>query len=315
VLVMAQNRSKNEVACTSLGAAGEKNYTYDEDSESITKLRQEIEAQMREYTWADEIEYGIMIGKYDRPPGAKEYAPPKEPMPRPTPPLPPRPDLMPYFKNFSTTGGIAAGYQVFGGDDKPAYCGRVYCRTNSIPNLKDKAKEWHVLHQWGRKLSGEGTENCIVITRSGDLATFGIYVSSLGGYQYYVHRPANHVFSIGIRPEHDWGHREYNEILFWVWDRTTNEWWSNTYTLPVTELIYSVDAALEHDTSEIPNSLWKSFYRFTASDENIACVDLKANFGWLEWTSPEMNNEHVKDYYDTYGPNTQATLWQRKTPK
>ena len=54
---------------------------------------------------------------------------------------------------------------------------------------------------------------------------------------------------------------------------------------------------------------------FTASDENIACVDLKANFGWLEWTSPEMNNEHVKDYYDTYGPNTQATLWQRKTPK
>ena len=83
----------------------------------------------------------------------------------------------------------------------------------------------------------------------------------------------------------------------------------------MTELIYSVDAALEHDTSEIPNSLWKSFYRFTASDENIACVDLKANFGWLEWTSPEMNNEHVKDYYDTYGPNTQATLWQRKTPK
>lgn len=321
VLVMAQNRSKNEVACTSLGATGKKNYTYDEDE--ITKLRQEIETQMREYTWADEIAYDLITGKYDRPPGARaeEFLPLNEDIlallpdpPDPVPALPVQPRTSQTTSSSSVSSGIAAGYQVFGGDDKPAYCGTVWCRTNSIPNLKDKAKEWHVIHQWGRK-NGGGTENCIVITRSGDLAFFGSYVSSLGGYQNYTKFPANHTFFIGIHPKHNSDSREYNEIFFWVWDLTTDEFRSKTYTLPETELIYAVDAALEHDTSVSPNSLWKSFYKFSAFDKDLERVDLKANFEWLEWTSPEMNNEHVEDYYDTYGPNTEATLWQRKTPK
>jgi len=95
VLVMAQNRSKNEVARTSLGAAGKKNYTYDEDE--ITKLRQEIETQMREYTWADEIAYDLITGKYDRPPGARaeEFLPLNENilalLPNPVPALPVQP--------------------------------------------------------------------------------------------------------------------------------------------------------------------------------------------------------------------------------
>ena len=95
VLVMAQNRSKNEVACTSLGAAGKKNYTYDEDE--ITKLRQEIETQMREYTWADEIAYDLITGKYDRPPGTREeeFLPLNEDilalLPNPVPALPVQP--------------------------------------------------------------------------------------------------------------------------------------------------------------------------------------------------------------------------------
>jgi len=82
VLVMTQNRSKNEVACTSLGAAGKKNYTYDKDE--ITKLRQEIE-------------YDLITGKYDRPPGARaeEFLPLNEDilalLPNPVPALPVQP--------------------------------------------------------------------------------------------------------------------------------------------------------------------------------------------------------------------------------
>jgi len=85
VLVMAQNRSKNEVACTSLDAAGKKNYTYDKDE--ITKLRQEIE-------------YDLITGKYDRPPGARaeEFLPLNEDIlallpdpPDPVPALPVQP--------------------------------------------------------------------------------------------------------------------------------------------------------------------------------------------------------------------------------
>jgi len=87
VLVMAQNRSKNEVACTSLDAAGKKNYTYDKDE--ITKLRQEIE-------------YDLITGKYDRPPGARaeEFLPLNEDIlallpdpPDPVPALPVQPRI------------------------------------------------------------------------------------------------------------------------------------------------------------------------------------------------------------------------------
>jgi predicted transcriptional regulator len=259
------------------------------DNQNITKLRQEIETQMKEYAWADKIAHDIMIGKYDRPPGAKEYKPREGD--RPTPPLPPRPDLLPYFKDSSTNipkdsaekYGVAAGYQVFGGDDKPVYCGRVYGQTNSIPDLKDYAMEWHVIHQWGRTSGGNGTENCVVITRNtsiiDDNATFGIVVSSLGGshggYQDWVHYPANHEFYIGQIPQHDNGNREYDRLYFWVWDLTANEWWSHTYTLPETELIDSVDAALEHNITVSPNGLWKNFYQFRAYDQNIGIVDYR----------------------------------------
>jgi len=293
------------------------------DNQNITKLRQEFETQMKEYTWADKIAHDIMIEKYDRPPRAKEYKPREGD--RPTPPLPPRPDLLPYFKDSSTNipkdsaekYGVAAGYQVFGGDDKPVYCGRVYGHTNSIPYLKDDVMEWHVIHQWGRTSGGDGTENCVVITRNDSDATFGIVVSSLGGshggYQDWVHYPANHEFYIGLIPQHDNGNREYDRLYFWVWDLTANEWWSHIYTLPETELIDSVDAALEHNITVSPNGLWKNFYQFRAYDQNIGIVDLKANFGWLEHPYPHVKHEHAEDYYDTYGPNTEATLWQRKT--
>ncbi|NMX21599.1 hypothetical protein C5S30_04020 [ANME-1 cluster archaeon GoMg4] len=200
-----------------------------------------------------------------------------------------------------------AGYQRFG---TKVDCGRVACYTNSIPNLKDNGKEWHVLHQWPI-----GGENCIVITRNGDMGAFRTFLSALGGYtEDYLWRSADHEFMIGIRPEHESGQREYTQVYFWVWDLTTNDLWEKTYNLPATEEIEDVDAALEHNSTFTPNSLWKSFFNYEALDKDLSKIDLKDNFAWQQWTCPHMTNEHAEDYYDTYGPNTTATLWQRKTP-
>jgi hypothetical protein len=245
------------------------------------------------------VEHGLITGKYDRPSGVREYEPPKIPIPVVEPKL---------------RGDICASYQTFGGCND-VYLGRVWCRTDTVSNLKDNAKEWHVLHQWG-----SATENCIVITRSGDTGVFGIFIEALGGYLGdWVYFPADHLISIGIRPDHSWGHRDYDEICFWVWDRTADEFWGKTYVLPDTEEIKAVDAALEQNMGEVPNSLWKNFHEFSPYDEDVRSVDLEDNFEWKEWGSPpctNVNNEHVEEYHGWYGlPNAKATLWQRKTPE
>jgi hypothetical protein len=342
-LVIAQNQSEDVAASTSLSAVGEKNYTYEgkSDSKNITKLRQEIEAQMEKL---DDRERDLIKGKYDRPPGVKEYKPPKGPLPPvPTPPV----GFDRYFSRGKDENETCAGYQGYGGDDFDVYCGRVWCRTNTVPNLLSnigsEAREWHVLHQVG---SGYEPENCVVITRNGDTGIFQIFISELGGYtgdhKFY---PADHTISIGIRPNHEWGHREYTTIYFWVWDRTTDEFWGKTYNLPETELIYKVDGALEHNRTSTPNSLWKSFHLFSPCDQDVNCfMDLEAIFRWKEWSCPNnMNNEHAEDYYHNYkcmecscgdayfcfmypdycywyevpceGPLNSGTMWQRKTPK
>jgi hypothetical protein len=98
-----------------------------------------------------------------------------------------------------------------------------------------------------------------------------------------------------------------------VCDLTDSVYWSDTYDLPTEQKIKAVDAALEHDDTVTPNSLWKNFIDFNALDKNKNNVNLKANFKWKEWQSPNMTNEHTERYYGTnyiYGD-----LSQRKTPK
>jgi len=308
------------VASTSLSAVGEKNYTYGEnDSKNITKLRQQIEAQMEKL---DDIELDLIKGKYDRPPGVKDYEPPMVPMPKPTPPT----GLMKISPSSTpaevepASPGIAAGYQIFGRwkwwNWGKSYLGRVWARTSSLQNLKDHAKEWFVMHQYESNGWWVTAENAIVLMREGNTAICATYISSLGGYQDYIYYPANHVISIGIRPEHSYGSREYNKIYMWIWDRTDNKFWGKTYNLPRTEKITYVDAALECDENEPPNSLWKIFYKFTPTNEYIEFVNLPDEFTWFEYTSPVFNNEHFEVYYDSYGgKKISATLGQRKTPK
>ena len=349
-LVIAQNQSEDVVASTSLSAVGEKNYTYDgkNDSKNITKLRQEIEAQMEKL---DDRELDLIKGTYDRPPGVKDYEPPKVPMPKPTPPT----GLMKISPSSTpaevepASPDVAAGYQIFGRwkwwmSDK-SYLGRVWCRTESVQDLKNYAKEWHVMHQDETNGWQTTAENAIVLMRQDDTAICAPFFSSLGGYQTddYKYYPANHVISIGIRPEHSYGSREYNEIYIWIWDRTDDIFWGKTYNLPQTEEITVVDAALECDENEAPNSLWKNFYKFSPLNEYIQSVNLPDEFTWFERSSPVFNNEHAEEYYIPYtcyecscgdpyfcymypddcywyevpceGPLSAATLWQRKTPK
>jgi len=334
-LAMAQNQSEGMVASTSLSAVGEKNYTYgvENDSKNITKLRQQIEAQMEKL---DDRELDLIKGKYDRPPGVKDYEPPEVPMPKPTPPT----GLMKISPVFTDTGSvsqthatvstasseiIAAGYQIFGKraswmTDK-SYLGRVWARTESVQYLKNDVKEWHVMHQYEGDDSGDiKAENAIVLMRVDDTAVCRPYISSLGGYECEpnpICYPANHVISIGIRPEHSYGSREYNKIYMWIWDRTTDTFWGKTYNLPRTEKITIVDAALECDENEAPDSQWKNFYKFTPYNEYIQDVNLPDEFTWSEHSSPVFNNEHYEGYYNPYGGEKliSATLWQRKTPK
>lgn len=330
-LAIAQNQSEDVVTSTSLSATGEKNYTYDgeNDSKNITKLRQEIEAQMEKL---DDRELDLIKGKYDRPPGVKDYEPPKVQMPKPTPPTGLR-KISPVFTDTSSvspthatvstaSSDVRAGYQIFGKwawwmTDK-SYLGRVWSRTESVQYLKNDAKEWHVMHQYEADAEGNiKAENAILLMRDDDEATCAPFFSSLGGHQTgdYKYYPANHVISIGIRPEHSSGSREYNEIYIWIWDRTDDVFWGKTYNLPQTEKITIVDAALECDKNEAPDSQWKNFYKFKPSNEHIQAVNLLDEFTWSEHSSPVFNNEHSEEYYDDYGPNTVATLWQRKTPK
>ena len=252
--------------------------------------------------------------------GAKDYEPPENPelLPRPTPPIEQDRLIIDQDEDLilPMCSDICAGYQAFGKlhwwEITKTYCGRFAATTSTVTKLKPEAKEWHVVHQWPT----EG-ENAIVATYPGsgqNSAVFGSYISALGGYTGdRVYRPADHVFSLGIRPEHQTGKREYTRIYFWLWDQTTGDFWSKTYTLPDTQLIGGVDGALEHNSTVTPNSLWKNFIDFNALDKNKNNVDLKANFKWKEWPCTNMNNEHNERYYGTN--NVYADLNQRKTPK
>ena len=260
----------------------------------------------------------LLTGKIDRPPGVKDYEPPAndELLPRPAPPIEQDRLIIDQDENLilPMSSGIAAGYQCFGGGWFKPVCGRVAATTSTVTKLKPEEKEWQVLHQW--PASGE---NAIVITYypsqpSNRTGIFGIYIGALGGYTGdYVRRPASNSFSTGIRPEHQTGSKGYTKIFFWIYDFTDGVYWSKTYTLPATQYIKAVDAALEHNDTVTPNSLWKNFIDFNALDQNKNNVNLKANFKWKEWPSTNMNNEHTERYYGTnyiYGD-----LSQRKTPK
>jgi hypothetical protein len=105
----------------------------------------------------------------------------------------------------------------------------------------------------------------------------------------------------------------YTRIFFWIYDFTNGVSWSKTYTLPTTQYIKDVDAALEHDDTVPPNSLWKNFIDFCTLDKNKNYVNLQASFQWKEWSSPTLYNQHTERFYGTnyiYGD-----LSQRKTPK
>lgn len=321
-LAIAQTQSEDVVTSTSLSATGEKNYTYgvENDSQNITKLRQEIEAQMEKL---DDRELDLIMGKYDRPPGVKDYEPPKVPMPKPTPPTGLR-KISPVFTDTSSvspthvtvstaSSDVRAGYQIFGKwtswmTDK-SYIGGVWSRTESVQYLKNYAKEWHVMHQYEADAEGDITaENAIVLMKWDNDALCRPYISSLGGYQepYPIVYPASHTISIGIRPEHSSGSREYNEIYMWIWDRTTDTFWGKTYNLPQTEKITIVDAALECDENETPDSQWKNFYKFSPSLPSGQ--DIANKFTWAEHSSPVFNNEHSEDYYHNYKCNG-VQLW------
>lgn len=125
-LVIAQNQSEDVVTSASLSAVGEKNYTYSDenDSENITLMEKHADIA--------EMEHNLITGKYDRPPGVKEYKPPKGPLPPvPTPPI----GFDRYFSRGKDENETCAGYQGYGGEGFDVYCGRVWCRTNTVPNL------------------------------------------------------------------------------------------------------------------------------------------------------------------------------------
>jgi len=151
------------------------------------------------------IVHDLLTGKIDRPPGAKDYVPPEneELLPRPIPPIEQDRLIIDQDENLilPMSPGIAAGYQCFGGEWLQPKCGRVAGTTSTVTKLKPEAKEWQVLHQW--PTSGE---NGIVITyypgAGSNSGVFGIYISTLGGYQEWKYFPASHSFSMGIRPEH-----------------------------------------------------------------------------------------------------------------
>ena len=255
------------------------------------------------------IMHDFLTGKNDSIPRAKDYEPPRnlELLPKPTPPV--EQDVLIYQKRFSScdcksmSPGICAGYQCFNG-------GRVSTCTNTVTNLTPEAKEYQVLHQHGL---GIGGENCIVITYYPEnTGIFGIFLSSLGGYQNWVYYPADHEFMIGIRPEHKSGHTNYTKITFLVWDQTDNVQWNKTYTLPNELEILDVDGALEYDSEMTPNRLWKIFDDYYALDKNLEAVNLKDTFMWKEWTCENISNEHVEYYYNN---NEYARLKQRKTSK
>ena len=127
----------------------------------------------------------------------------------------------------------------------------------------------------------------------------------------YVVLQAIHSLSIAIRPEHANGHTDYTQITFLVYDQTDGVQWSKTYTLPATQYIKDVDAALEHNDTMTPNSLWKTFVDYHALDKNLEAVNLKNTFTWTEWPNLNMDNQHSESYY---GGDEYASLNQRKTP-
>ncbi|MDI6896938.1 hypothetical protein [Methanocella conradii] len=202
--------------------------------------------------------------------------------------------------------GISAGYQVFGTPESSVYTGRIYGRTSSPQSLIDNGKDYMVMHQWG-VYNSQTTENCVVITRWGSTAVYGIKIDGAGGYQDWVYYPTSHEVSIGIMPNYDPGQRTYNSVLVWVWDVTTDTFWSKTYTLSRTEEINDADVALEQPNDyPYPSGNWVCFYNVNVCDQNYNFISLADHFHWLEHSFPEiMTNQHSEDF-------NAITFWQRK---
>jgi len=242
-------------------------------------------------------EIDLLKGKIKRPYGVKEYQEPEEEMDKPM--VPPAPD-------------ICARYQVFG-EINGVYCGRVSASLDSEStwNLTNDSKEWWVIHLWT-----DIGENCIVVTRQTEGSAFGIYLRKLGGYQDWVHYSADHFFNIGIRGEHEEGSREINSVYFWVWDKTNDVFWDKTYDLPETEVVKSVDAALECYSTITPLEKWKTFTDYTPLDINLNHPDLSRIYhDYKEWKCDRIYNDCKVAFFDDYGPNTVATVSQRKLLK
>ena len=245
-------------------------------------------------------EIDLLKGKIKRPYGVKEYQEPEEEMDKPM--VPPA---------SSGRARYCVRYQVFG-EKNGIYCGRVSANIGpeSIRNLTDYRKEWWVAHLWTHI-----GENCIVITRRESAVTFGIYLRRLGGYQEWVHYSADHNFNIGIRGEHQEGSREINSVYFWVWDKTDDVFWDKTYDLPETERVRSVDAALECYSDITPLEKWKTFTDYTPLDINLNHPDLSRIYhDYKEWKCDDVGiyNDRKVAFFDDYGPNTVATVSQKK---
>jgi hypothetical protein len=297
IIILACSFLLSLIPTTVLAADGENPVDFNSDLKRVSIYTDEEIAKI------DEL---LISGAIKLPPGERVEA--TAAIPGEGPLLAGRPDINGVTRS---RGGIAAGYQLYGGEYKPDWCGVVAGETWSIPNLVDNGKEYMVLHQWG-ELGASHSENCIVIYRSGSTGYFGTYLSELGGYQDWVTFPASHTVRVYVLPDYAIGSREYDEVSFVVWDLTNGTSWGDEYTLPDTEQIKDVDAALEQVEDASPNSLWATFYNFLASDENRVNVNLAINAWWSEHPSVVMNNVHSQYYYSS---NTRGALSQRKTPK
>lgn len=259
------------------------------------------------------ITHDLAIGKIKAPPVAIDCSN-ETPKYKPTPILATKPTNGTIIVPMDSSG-ISAGYQCFGGVGKPDYAGEITGITSSIPNLLDSVEEYAVFHEWGWvRAQYNENENAIAISRTGSTATFSITIQALGGYKDWWSRPASHTFYVQLMPMISSG-TAYTQINIFIWDITTNEYFSKAYYLPNIEHIDSVDAALEQPTQYAPNSQWFTFYQVQVYNEHSTLINLQNNFYWVEWSFPQMHNVHSESYQNTpNGPNTQATLSQKKTP-
>ncbi|WP_174591703.1 hypothetical protein [Methanocella conradii] len=289
--------------------------TVNEDTVSSQDVvKEKIANDMKNYSWASSIEQDLIIGNIEKPQNAKMYVASENDLmvssaQKPTPELAPRwytEETLSPISPQNSLEGISAGYQIFGTPSSSVYSGRIYGRTSSPQSLIDNGKDYMVMHQWG-VYNGQTTENCVVATRWGSSVAYSIKIDGAGGYQDWVYYPASDTISIGIRADTDSGQRIYNSVFVWVWDVTTDTFWSKTYTLSRTEEINDVDVALEQPNDyPYPSGNWTCFYNVNAFDQDIHSIPLADHFRWAEHSFPEiMTNQHSEDF-------NAITFWQRK---